>query len=108
MDGPVSVTLEVWIDMPANRVRMQLLTYGWLYEQTTGEPPVALQVHSGSGEILDIPYEGVEEALELLERMLELRPVEERPVEHVGATRRMRRCLWPGSAGDWKGSALDA
>ncbi len=39
-------------------IRMQLLTYGWLYEQTTGEPPVALQVHSGSGEIFDVPYEG--------------------------------------------------
>ena len=28
-------------------VRLQLEIYGWLYEQTFGEPPVALQVHAG-------------------------------------------------------------
>jgi predicted RecB family nuclease len=80
-------------------IRMQLLTYGWLYEQTAGEPPVALQVHSGSGEILDVPYEGVEEALALLERMLELRLAQRRPVEHVGASKcsgcGFREHCWP-------------
>ncbi len=47
---------------------LQLATYGWLYEQTFGEPPVALQVHGGGGEIIDLPYEGGERALEILER----------------------------------------
>ena len=80
-------------------LRMQLLTYGWLYEQTTGAPPVALQVHSGSGEILDVPYEGVEEALALLQRMLELRLSDERPTEHVEASKcsgcGFREHCWP-------------
>src|SRR6187551_2270977 len=63
----------------------QLHTYGWLYEQTMGAPPVALQVHSGSDEIVDVPYEPevVEETLALLERMIELRFTDERPEVHV-------------------------
>ena len=47
-------------------IGLQLRTYGWLYEQTYGEPPVALHVHNGIGEILDVPYEGGGEALEVL------------------------------------------
>ncbi|MGH2954085.1 MAG: TM0106 family RecB-like putative nuclease [Solirubrobacterales bacterium] len=65
-------------------VELQLATYGWLYEQTFGEPPVALQVHTGSGEILDLPYEGGEEALAVLGRILRLRLAEEEPAETVG------------------------
>lgn len=80
-------------------IRFQLLTYGWLYEQTMGAPAVALQVHSGTGEIHDVPYEGVEEPLELFARMLELRRDEERPVEHVGASKcsgcGFRAHCWP-------------
>jgi predicted RecB family nuclease len=80
-------------------VEMQLLTYGWLYEQTTGEPPVALQVHSGSDEILDLPYEGATAALALFERMVELRFTDERPVEHIGVAKcsgcGFRAHCWP-------------
>src|ERR671936_1615889 len=47
-------------------IGLQLRTYGWLYEQTYGQPPVALHVHNGIGEILDVPYEGGGEALEVL------------------------------------------
>ncbi|MFN8111873.1 MAG: TM0106 family RecB-like putative nuclease [Solirubrobacterales bacterium] len=63
----------------------QLHTYGWLYEQTMGAPPVALQVHSGTDEIIDVPYEPevVEETLALLGRMIELRFTDERPDVHV-------------------------
>lgn len=63
----------------------QLHTYGWLYEQTMGAPPVALQIHSGSDEIIDVPYEPevVAETLALLERMIELRFSDERPDVHV-------------------------
>ena len=82
-------------------IRMQLHCYGWLYEQTTGRPPVALQIHSGTGEIHDLPYEpdDVERALALLERMLEMRLAEERPLEHVGASKcggcGFREHCWP-------------
>lgn len=65
-------------------IELQLATYGWLYEQTFGEAPVALQVHNGAGEILDIPYEGGEPALTCLERILRLRLTEEEPEETVG------------------------
>ena len=64
-------------------IELQLATYGWLYEQTFGEPPVALQVHSGAGVIVDIPYEGGEAALETLERILRDRLADEEPAEPV-------------------------
>ena len=65
-------------------IELQLATYGWLYEQTFGEPPVALQVHNGAGEIVDIPYEGGDEALETLERILRVRLAADEPHETVG------------------------
>jgi predicted RecB family nuclease len=65
-------------------VELQLATYGWLYEQTFGEKPVALQVHAGSGEILDIAYEGGGRPLETFARILELRLTEKEPHETVG------------------------
>ena len=65
-------------------IELQLVTYGWLYEQTFGEPPVALQVHNGAGEIVDIPYEGGEAVLETLERILRIRLASEEPREPVG------------------------
>ena len=46
-------------------VRLQLEAYGWLYERTFGEPPAALQVHAGSGEILTLDYGGGDDALAL-------------------------------------------
>jgi len=64
-------------------VELQLETYGWLYEQTFGDAPVAVQVHTGSGEILDLPYEGGKEALATLERILRLRLADEEPEEPV-------------------------
>ena len=69
-------------------VRLQLETYGWLYEQTFGEPPVALQVHAGSGEIIDVAYEdGGERALATFEQILEMRLAEEEPEEYVGVSK---------------------
>jgi predicted RecB family nuclease len=65
-------------------IELQLATYGWLYEQTFGEAPVALQVHNGAGAIVDIPYEGGERGLETLERILRARLAETEPPEPVG------------------------
>ncbi|MQA75745.1 MAG: TM0106 family RecB-like putative nuclease [Solirubrobacterales bacterium] len=64
-------------------IELQLATYGWLYEQTFGEPPVALQVHNGAGVIADIPYGGGEAALQTLERILSDRLTEQEPAEPV-------------------------
>jgi predicted RecB family nuclease len=65
-------------------IELQLATYGWLYERSFGEPPVALQVHNGAGEIVDVPYEGGERALEVLKEILAVRLAEEEPRETVG------------------------
>jgi len=65
-------------------IELQLAVYGWLYEQTFGEPPVALQVHAGSGEIVDVPYDGADDALEALGRILAIRLSENEPHESVG------------------------
>jgi predicted RecB family nuclease len=65
-------------------IELQLLLYGWLYERSFGEPPVALQVHNGIGEILHIPYESAERALEVLEEILRFRLSAEEPATPVG------------------------
>jgi predicted RecB family nuclease len=82
-------------------IGLQLQAYGWLYEQTYGEPPVALHVHNGIGEILDVPYEGGSEALEVLEEILRIRLAEEEPREPVGWSKcsgcgYFQRC-WPAA-----------
>lgn len=45
---------------------LQIGTYGWLFEQTFGQPPNRLQVHSGTGEIVDITYDHGSAVLEAL------------------------------------------
>jgi predicted RecB family nuclease len=80
-------------------VELQLATYGWLYEQTFGEPPVAVQVHNGAGEIVDLAYEGGEQALESLERIVRIRLSDAEPHQTVGSGKCGRcgfvdRC-WP-------------
>jgi predicted RecB family nuclease len=82
-------------------IGLQLRTYGWLYEQTYGQPPVALHVHNGIGEILDVPYEGGGEALEVLEEILRIQLVEEEPRVPVGWSKcsgcgYFERC-WPAA-----------
>ena len=63
---------------------MQLAIYGWLYEQTFGVAPIAIQVHTGAGTVDDVPYEGAEEALATLARIRELRGLTTEPREMVG------------------------
>jgi predicted RecB family nuclease len=68
-------------------VRLQLETYGWLYEQNFGEPPVALQVHTGTDQIHQIEYEGGGDALATFEEILVARTSEEAPEDHVGVSK---------------------
>ena len=68
-------------------VRLQLETYGWLYEQTFGEPPVALQVHTGSDQIQHLEYEGGADALATFEEILIARTAEQAPEEYVGVSK---------------------
>jgi hypothetical protein len=46
---------------------LQLGLYGWLYEQIFGHPASALQVHSGSGSIEGVVYDGGRAAFEVLQ-----------------------------------------
>ena len=62
----------------------QLEIYGWLYERTTGRPPINLQVHAGTGEIIDIPYDGGTAALELLGDIAPLKTINSEPYTPVG------------------------
>jgi predicted RecB family nuclease len=62
----------------------QLEIYGWLYEQTVGMPPVALQVHSGTGDIIEVPYDKAVTALQLLGEIIALKLSESEPYSPVG------------------------
>jgi predicted RecB family nuclease len=65
----------------------QLELYGWLYEQTLGPPPSSLQVHSGTGEIVEVPYDGGISALQLLKDILTLKLTTSEPYSPVGWTK---------------------
>ena len=62
----------------------QLGLYGWLYSQTTGEPPAALQVHCGTGEIVEVEYDGGKTALADLGHIVEVRRSPSEPYSPVG------------------------
>ncbi len=49
---------------------LQLQLYGWLFEQSCGQPPKAIQVWGGTNEITEIPYDGGKAALKALKRLL--------------------------------------
>jgi len=65
-------------------ILLQLQLYGWLYEQSFGQPPVALEVHSGTGEIVAIPYDGGTSALAELELLVRIRQLTSEPYSPVG------------------------
>jgi predicted RecB family nuclease len=65
----------------------QLQIYGWLFEQTFGHRCKALQVHSGTGVIVDIPYDGGVEALGRLRDIVALRELGTEPYEPVGTSK---------------------
>ncbi len=65
----------------------QVETYGWLYEQSVGRPPAGLQVHSGPGDLVNIPYDGGEKARDALEQLVRAKQLPEEPYSPVGWTR---------------------
>ena len=62
----------------------QLCLYGWLYERSTGRSPARLQVHSGTGEIVDVAYDGGQSALQSLQEIVSSVQAEQEPYEPVG------------------------
>ena len=65
-------------------ILLQVQLYGWLFEKSCGVAPKGLQVHSGTGEIVAIPYDGGASALQELERLLTIIQLSAEPYEPVG------------------------
>lgn len=68
-------------------IALQLQLYGWLFEQTVGMPAKCLQVHTGKGDIVDVPYEGGVAALDTLSRILQIKRLGAEPYEPLGWTK---------------------
>lgn len=65
----------------------QLELYGWLYEQNFGESPARLEVHGGTGDIVDVPYDGGMRGLQLLQEILLAKQMGTEPYAPVGWTK---------------------
>src|SRR5271168_767574 len=65
-------------------ILLQVQLYGWLFEKSCGTAPKGLQVHSGTGEIVSIPYDGGASALHELERLVAIKQLTAEPYEPVG------------------------
>ena len=64
-------------------IRQQLQIYGLLFERAVGQPPVGLEVHAGSGELVPLAYDGEAAVLDSLrehQRMRRLDPAAYEPV----------------------------
>jgi predicted RecB family nuclease len=62
----------------------QIELYAWLYEKTFGQPPLSLQVHCGTGEIVSIEYDDGRAALEVLGEILAFKQCDGEPYSPVG------------------------
>lgn len=65
----------------------QVELYGWLYQQTTGSAPSRLEVFSGTGDRVPIPYDGGQRALDELTDIVRLKGATQEPFSPVGWTK---------------------
>lgn len=65
----------------------QVELYGWLYQQTTGHAPARLDVFSGTGEVIAIPFDGGQRALAELAEIVRLKIATQEPFSPVGWTK---------------------
>lgn len=65
----------------------QLQLYGWLYEASLGEPPFCLEVLSGSGGSVEIPFSAGRPALASLSEIAALKRAASEPYSPVGWTK---------------------
>ena len=65
-------------------ISLQLQLYGWLFERTVGIPATCLQVHTGTGEVVEVPYDGGAAALAKLAEVLAVKQLTTEPYEPVG------------------------
>lgn len=55
--------------------------YGWLFEKVTGVAPLRLEVHAGTGEIVELPYDGGTKALEMVAEIARWSSLEAEPYQ---------------------------
>ncbi len=85
-------------------IPLQLQIYGFLYERLVGQRPIELQVHSGSGEIVPVAYDGEEAVLDALRQHRRMRTIEPDDYEPLGWT----KCGGCGFEDRCRGEALAA
>jgi predicted RecB family nuclease len=68
-------------------IALQVQLYGWLFGQTVGSLAKGLQVHTGKGDVVEVPYDGGIAALAELTKMLELKRLGVEPYEPLGWTK---------------------
>ena len=83
-------------DHPEIIASLQL--YGWLFEQTFGRPPEALEVAAGDGGIVLIDYDNAEFALATLGEVLADKAAAAEPFSPVGWSK-CEPCAFRGGAG---------
>ncbi len=65
-------------------IALQVQLYGWLYERAVGTVAKRLEVHTGTGAIVEVPYDGGAAALAKLAEVLTLKQMATEPYEPVG------------------------
>ena len=68
-------------------ITLQVQLYGWLYERAVGMAAKRLEVHTGTGAIVGVPYDGGTAALERLAEVLALKQLTTEPYEPVGMSK---------------------
>jgi predicted RecB family nuclease len=65
-------------------IGLQLQLYGWLFERSVGTSAKALQVHTGAGDVIEVPYDGGAAALAKLAEVLAVKRLTTEPYEPLG------------------------
>lgn len=65
-------------------IALQVQLYGWLYEQAVGRSAKRLEVHTGTGAIVEVPYDGGAAALAKLAEVALIKQMATEPYEPVG------------------------
>lgn len=65
-------------------ILLQVQLYGWLFERSCGVVPEGLEVYTGTGEIVAVPYDGGVSALRELEHILAIKQLTSEQYEPVG------------------------
>jgi predicted RecB family nuclease len=65
-------------------IHRQLQLYGWLYQQSFGQPPAKLEVYTGAATLEPIPFDHGQAALDLLRQITEIQNASAAPYSPVG------------------------